>query len=54
LVVRQLGLRFGPLSSEAAARVRSASLAELDVLAERVLSAATLEECLAFPTPAGK
>lgn len=47
LVLRQLARRFGPLSADAEARVRAASVDELDRMGERVLDAASLEEVLA-------
>jgi hypothetical protein len=46
LILRLLAARFGPLTEEALARVRSASDAELDVMAERMLTAQTLEDAL--------
>jgi hypothetical protein len=44
LLVKQLQLKFGPLSDDASARVHSASSKELDAWAERILSAASLDE----------
>jgi len=44
LVLRLLTLRFGPLPEWASARVTVAASEELDLLAERVLTASTLEE----------
>ncbi|MBZ0115825.1 MAG: Rpn family recombination-promoting nuclease/putative transposase [Sandaracinaceae bacterium] len=44
LLVKLLHLRFGTLPSPAAARIRDASMEELDRWAERVLAAATLEQ----------
>jgi hypothetical protein len=46
IVLKQLGRRFGPLSADAQRRVQSASPEELDVMADRVLTAETLEEVL--------
>lgn len=46
LINRLLALRFGPLSESIRARVEQSSIAELDTIAERVLSATTLEEAL--------
>jgi hypothetical protein len=46
IVLKLLSLRFGPLPVEAIERIRSASIAELDTLAERVLSAKSLEDAL--------
>jgi hypothetical protein len=47
LVLRQLELRFGPLTEAVQARVHNAQDAQLDTVAERVLTAQTLEEALA-------
>lgn len=47
LVLKLLGIRFGALPSPVIARVRSASAEQLDTWAERVLTAATLDEVLA-------
>jgi hypothetical protein len=44
LLVKLLQLKFGPLSDDDAARVHSASSKELDAWAERILSAASLDE----------
>jgi uncharacterized protein DUF4351 len=46
LVLRLLTLRFGPLSEAVQARVRNAQDAQLDAVAERVLTAQLLEEAL--------
>jgi predicted transposase YdaD len=46
LVLKLLTLRFGPLSGSVDARVRAASIAELDSIAERVLSASSLDDVL--------
>jgi hypothetical protein len=46
IVLKQLGRRFGPLSADAQRRVQGASPEELDVMADRVLTAETLEEVL--------
>jgi predicted transposase YdaD len=46
LLLKQLRLRFGALSPEVEERVRTASVEQLDVWAERVLSAASLQEVL--------
>jgi uncharacterized protein DUF4351 len=48
LILKQLSLRFGPLTEAAQGRVRSAQDAQLDTVAERVLTAQTLEEALAL------
>ncbi len=47
LVTKLLTLRFGPPSTELVARVRGATEAELDAMAERVLGAARIEDVLA-------
>ena len=44
IVIKQLTLRFGPLSDDLTARVKAANTDELDQLAERVLTAASLDE----------
>jgi predicted transposase/invertase (TIGR01784 family) len=44
VLLKQLGLRFGPLSEQVRARVQSAGPDELDCWAEKVLSASTLED----------
>jgi hypothetical protein len=46
VIVRQLTLRFGALPVEAQGRIAEASLAELNTIAERLLTAATLQEAL--------
>jgi hypothetical protein len=46
LVIRLLTLRFGALSTEVQARILAASIAELDAVAERLLTARTLQEVL--------
>jgi hypothetical protein len=47
LVCRQLAARFGPLTAEVDARIRCASIAQLDAIGERLLTASTLAEALA-------
>lgn len=47
LILRLLSLRFGPIAEITQNRVRSAQDAQLDTVAERVLTAQTLEEALA-------
>lgn len=47
LVVRQLSLRFGPLSEEVTQQIKSSSNEELDGIADRLLTAASLQEALA-------
>lgn len=46
LVLKQLTLKFGTLSPAVAERVQTASTADLDLWAERILSASTLEDVL--------
>jgi predicted transposase YdaD len=46
LVVRQLALRFGALSNEVQARILAASIADLDAIGERLLTARTLQDAL--------
>jgi len=46
IVLKQLMLRFGPLAEAVQTRVRGAPEAQLDAVAERVLTAQTLEEAL--------
>jgi hypothetical protein len=46
IVLKLLSLRFGPLGETALARVRDATIADLDRFAERVLTAASVEEVL--------
>jgi hypothetical protein len=43
---RLLTVRFGPLGAEVQSRLASASLSELDALADRLLTARTLQEAL--------
>ena len=47
ILLKQLGLRFGRLSDATQARVEAGTVAELDLWAARVLTAASLEEVLA-------
>ena len=47
LLLKQLGLRFGPLSDTTRARVESASIEQLETWAERILTAKTLDDVLA-------
>jgi len=51
MLLRQLGRRFGPVAPEVAARVRAADNAQLDVWADRVLDAETLEAVFATGRP---
>jgi len=46
IVLKQLALRFGPLTEAVQASVRGAQDAQIDGLAERMLTAPTLEEAL--------
>jgi len=46
LLLKQLATRYGALSAAVATRVREATASELDVIAERVLTANTLDEAL--------
>jgi hypothetical protein len=46
LIIRQLTVRFGTLDPRLETRIQQASVAELDAIAERVLSACTLQEAL--------
>jgi hypothetical protein len=46
LVAKQLALRFGPLPESTRAEIEAASLAELDAIGERLLTAQTLETAL--------
>ena len=49
LLLKQLRARFGDLPEVAVARVNAADTTQLDLWAERVLSAATLAEVLQSP-----
>ena len=46
LVVKQLTRRFGPLTQQVEARITEASIAQLDEIGERLLTAQTLDEAL--------
>ena len=46
MTLKLLALRFGPLPDETQTRVRSAQDAQLDTIAERLLTAQTLEQAL--------
>ena len=50
LLLQLLALRFGRLSEDVVARVRTASSAQLDRFAERVLSAKTIDDVLGVPS----
>jgi hypothetical protein len=45
-LIKLLSLKFGPLSDVVSDRVQSASIEELELWTERVLSASTLDEVL--------
>jgi hypothetical protein len=47
LVCRLRAVRFGPLTAEVETLIRSTSIAELDAIGERLLTAPTLQEALA-------
>ena len=49
LVIRQLTSRFGPIDSQTEARIRRASIVELEVIGESLLTARTLQEALGSP-----
>ena len=49
IVLKLLATRYGILSAAVEARVRGAGSTELDGVAERVLTASTLEEALGIP-----
>jgi hypothetical protein len=46
IILKQLAKRYGALSEAIEARVRSVGSAELDEVAERLLTAGTLQEAL--------
>lgn len=46
VIARLLKVRFGPLTAEVEGRIREASIADLDAIAERLLVARTLPEAL--------
>jgi Domain of unknown function (DUF4351) len=46
IILKQLALRFGPLPDATQTRVRSAQDAQVDAIAERLLTVQTLEEAL--------
>jgi hypothetical protein len=46
IVLKQLATRYGQLSAAVAARVQGANTADLDAIAQRVLTAQTLDEAL--------
>jgi hypothetical protein len=47
LVLKQLGVRFGPLSEATRARVEAATVEQLETWGERILGAPTLDDVLA-------
>ena len=46
LIARQLTARFGSLSESTRARIATASIAQLDAIGERLLSATSLQDAL--------
>ena len=46
LVIKLLTRRFGPLTQDQEARIGGSSIAELDEIAERLLTAQTVREAL--------
>ena len=46
MVLKMLALRFGPISATHEARVRSLDMDSLDALAERLLTASTIDEAI--------
>jgi hypothetical protein len=53
LLLKQLQIRFGPLPEAAVARVNAAGTAELELWAERIFTAPTLDDVLGPPELAG-
>jgi len=51
VLIQLLTLRFGTLSTAQQARIRQASIADLDAIGERVLTASTLKEVLQYKSP---
>lgn len=51
MIKRLFALRFGPPGSEIERYLASATNAELDVVAERLLTAGTAEDALGKPAP---
>jgi len=49
MVLRQLAVRFGPLDDDVQARIRQASIDELDAIGERLLSAGNVYEAVLPP-----
>lgn len=49
MLLRQLERRFGALPEDVIARVRGASVETLDIWADQVLAAATLDDVFAGP-----
>ncbi len=47
IILRQLTKRFGPLDAAVVAQVEQASVSNLELWADRILTAGTLEEVLA-------
>ena len=48
-MLKQLATRYGAVSEAIEARVRTAGRAELDGIAERLLTARTVEEAIGIP-----
>jgi hypothetical protein len=48
LVIRLLSARFGRIESQVDDRLRQASIAELDAIGERLLTARSLQDALGF------
>ena len=46
LIAKQLARRFGPLTQDVEARIAELSIAELDEIGERLLTAQSLHEAL--------
>jgi hypothetical protein len=51
IILKQLATRYGAVSAAVEAHVRSASSTELDRVAERLLTARSVEEALGIPLP---
>jgi predicted transposase YdaD len=51
IILKLLATRYGAVSAAAEAHVRTAGTTELDRIAERVLTACTIEEALGIPLP---
>jgi hypothetical protein len=51
IILKQLATRYGAVSAAVEAHVRAAGSTDLDRVAERVLTARTVEEALGIPLP---